>query len=269
MKKFLPLVLIVALIITGCGFGEEKSLKIGTVKYLNVTEDMLNQILIDNRPYLKDRKHEYIAFENLNAMVAGLKSGQVDEISIYRTVALYLANVNSDVEWEISEPGISDMFCCALKDNNADLKKEFDGAILSMSKDGRLAKIVKTYLDDSEHGQIPDAVELPTFYGKPTIKIAVTGDLPLMDYIRPDGQPAGFNTAVLAEISRTIEKNFVLVQIDSGARAAALSSGLVDVIFWAVSPKSETKLPANFDTPEGMILTAPYFSDDIVHVKLK
>jgi len=269
MKKVLPLLLFVALIMVGCSLGNEKEIKIGTIKYLNVTEEMLNEILIDNRPSLKGTRHKYLFFDNLNAMIAGLKSGQVDEISIYQTVALYLNSRNSNVQWEISEPIVSDMFCCAMREKDTALREEFNGAILTISQDGTLAKLVKNYLDESTHGKNPQVVEMPTFYNEPTIKIGVTGDLPLLDYIRPDGQPAGFNTAVLAEISRHIKKNFVLVQIDSGARAAALSSGHVDAIFWAVSPKSpEDKLPQNFDTPEGMILTMPYFSDDIVHVKL-
>ena len=121
-------------------------------------------------------------------------------------------------------------------------------------------------LIDLTHDQTPKVVTLPTFYGAETIKIGVTGDLPLLDYIRPDGVPAGFNTAILAEISNRIKKNFVLVQVDSGARVTALSSEKVDVIFWAVV--SEDKRIGDIDRPEGMIFTKPYFSDEIVHVRL-
>ena len=110
---------------------------------------------------------------------------------------------------------------------------------------------------------------MPKFYNDTMIRIGITGDLPLLDYIRPDGIPAGFNTAILAEISKLIGKNFVLVQVDSGSRAIALTSGEVDVIFWAVVPQDNEILPKNFDVPEGVILTEPYFSDKIVHVKLR
>ena len=266
MKKFFLLAMMFALILmTGCNLNDDK-IKVGTIKYLNVTEDALDDTLVKhmvNRPVVK-----HIFFENVSSLIAGLESGQIDEMSIYRTVALYLSNNNPEFDWEISEPIVSDMFCCAMKESNDALRKEFDDAILTISKDGRLAKLVKTYINEYTRGDVPEPVELPTFYGAPTIKIGVTGDLPLLDYIRPDGEPAGFNTAVLAEISRILGKNFVLVQIDSGARSAALASEQVDVIFWAVSPKSADVLPKNFDSPEGVILTVPYFSDDIVHVKL-
>ena len=56
-----------------------------------------------------------------------------------------------------------------------------------------------------------------------TIRVGVTGDLPPIDYVDEAGIPAGFNTAVLAEISRRIVKNIELVSIESGARSIALS----------------------------------------------
>lgn len=269
MKNVLSLALMFAvMLMTGCGDSDNHEVKVGTIKYLNVTEDKLDEVLIDNRPDSQRVKRRHIFFDNMSMLIAGLESGQVDEVSIYRTVAMYLQNTHPDILWDVSEPIVSDMFCCAMLEENAALQKEFDAAILQISKDGTLSRLVKTYIDETHKGKLPVVVEMPTFYGEPTIKIGVTGDLPLLDYIRPDGEPAGFNTAVLSEISRIIKKNFVLVEVDSGARAAALNSKHVDVIFWAISPKSGSVLPKNFDLPDGVIVTAPYFSDDIVHVKL-
>ena len=84
--------------------------------------------------------------------------------------------------------------------------------------------------------EIPPSVEMPKINGAETIKVGITGDLPTLDLVLADGTPAGFNTVVLAEISRRINKNIELVQINSGARAAALTSELVDVINRAVRP---------------------------------
>jgi hypothetical protein len=53
-----------------------------------------------------------------------------------------------------------------------------------------------------------------------------------MDYVAADGTFAGFNTAVLAEIGKRLQKNIELVQVDSVGRALALSEGTVDVVFW-------------------------------------
>lgn len=266
MKKFLSLVLILAVMIflTGCG-SDDDTIKVGTIKYLNITEEEFNEALHKSGKLPDNRK--FFFYENLNTMTAALLAGQIDEMSIYRTVALYLTANHPEHQWEMSSPVVSDSFCCALRTEDLELKKEFDAAIKQITKDGTLTKILKHYLDETVRGVEPSAVELPTIYGAPTLKIGVTGDLPLLDYIQPDGIPAGFNTAVLAEISRIIGKNFVLVQIESGARAIALTSNQVDAIFWAVEPEGNI-LPGNFDKTDGMIFTDHYFTDGVVHIKI-
>ena len=267
MKKVLPIVLMIcAIILTGCGFDEDEFIEVGTIKYLNVSEEDLDEFLNKENPSPKKRKH--IFFDNMTSLVAALDSRRVEEISIYETVAHYLTAQHNDLRWEISEPIVTDVFCCALREEDVELKRKFDDAILQITEDGTLSKLVKNYLTEVARGDEPQIVHLPTFYDAQTIRVGVTGDLPLIDYIRPDGEPSGFNTALLAEISKILGVNFVLVQIDSGARAAALSSKRVDVIFWSVMPKDKSIIPKNFDKPDGMILTEPYFSDEIVHVRL-
>ena len=202
-------------------------------------------------------------------MAAALQSGQIDMMSTYESVAYYILARNNIVEIEEIEPALTDVFCCAMRAEDVALKKEFDAAILKMANDGTLTNLVKTYINKFIHRETMSIIRMPKFYNDTMIRIGITGDLPLLDYIRPDGIPAGFNTAILAEISKLIGKNFVLVQVDSGSRAIALTSGEVDVIFWAVVPQDNEILPKNFDVPEGVILTEPYFSDKIVHVKLR
>lgn len=270
MKKFLTLITIsIAILLTGCGSDNDK-LKIGTIKYLNVTEEALANLYEKSLDTKYDNRHcEFIFFKNMTNLLVALEAGQIDEISTYESVANYLVMKNSNLEFTVNDPPLVDMFCCALLEEDKELKQEFDAAILKLTTDGTLTKLVKTYISDINHMNTPPVINLPTFYGEPTVKIALTSDLPMLDYIRPDGVPAGFNTALLAEISKLIKKNFVFVQVDSGARALALSSGKVDVIFWAVAPQSDNDLPFDYDKPDGVILTVPYFSDKIVHLKLR
>jgi hypothetical protein len=145
---------------------------------------------------------------------------------------------------------------------------------------------------------------MPVIDGAETIKVAVTGALPPMDYVAADGTPAGFNTALLAEISQRIGKNIELVVVDSVGRAAALASGTVDAVFWTRTSEASNRRASESeeehaknvegrdkkmseeeletfnkvkamvrmaeygraDMPEGTIITAPYFSDIIVPV---
>ena len=289
MKKILTLLMICALVmLTGCGGGDapaktdggdKKSsdageLKLGTIRHLNITETLLDNYFEKAAARMNQtsdmRAPKHIFFDNMPAMIAALQSGQIDEISTYNSVAKYLLAQNADVEISnVRVPKVSDSFCCGLREDSAELKKEFDAAILKLSADGTLANLVKTYVTDIKAVEDLPAVDMPTFDGAETIKVAVTGDLPPLDYVRADGKPSGFNTAMLAAISQQIGKNFELINIDSGARAAALNSGQVDVVFWVAVPLEDTLAPPDCDKPDGMILTEAYFSDEIAHVELK
>ena len=146
-----------------------------------------------------------------------------------------------------------------------------------------------------------------SFEGADTIKVAVTGSLPPMDYVGPDGAPAGFSTAVLAEIAKRLGKNIEIVVVDSVGRAAALASGVVDAVFWTRTNAASNRLTTDdeetkkksiesglaqlseeelevlaqlqeeidfssygsLDMPEGTIITDSYYSDLIVPVTLQ
>lgn len=283
-KIFAALLIAMLVLVTGCGGdtpaktegdkpAEDEKIKLGMITRLNVSEMLLDNYFEQAASRMQQTADLYapkhVFFDNMNSMIAALESGQVDRISTYSSVAKYLLAHNDKLEQAKDHtPKISDSFCCAMLKDNAALLKEFDTAIDKLKASGKLAEITKTYITDLD-GKEPSAVDMPHFDGAPTVKIAVTGDLPPLDLITADGKPAGFNTALLAAISQIIGKNFELVQVDSGARAAALTSGQVDVVFWVTVPHDDTIVPADYDSPEGMILTTPYFEDEVEHVKLR
>lgn len=277
MKKFLTLLMVCVLaLMTGCGGGEKKSaegqIKLGMITHLNVSETLLDNYFEKASSRMQQTSGMYapkhIFFDNMTSMVAALKSKQIDALSTYYSVSNYLIAQNDDfVPVTHGIPKVSDSFCCALLKENTALQKEFDTAIDELRTDGTLKKLTETYITNADENLPP--VAMPNFDDAETVKVAVTGDLPPLDLVLPDGRPSGFNTALLAEIASKLGKNFELVKIDSGARAVALTSKQVDVVFWVAVPQNETLAPPDCDIPEGVILTVPYFTDEIVHVKLK
>ena len=119
----------------------------------------------------------------------------------------------------------------------------------------------KTYIDDVIAGNDPEAVAFQQFDDADTIRVAVTGDRPPMDYIASDGVPMGFNTALIAEIASRLHKNIELVNVDSGARAFALASGSVDIVFWPEGSNFDNWERASAeDRPAGTVATDSYLS---------
>ncbi len=265
------------ILMTGCGGGgEEKKasddaskIKLGMITRLNASEENFGEFMkkIEDTLKVKISSHKPVFFDQLNAMQMALQSKQIDEISTYRSVARYM--IAQDPRYQVLKDHsleFIDSFCFALRDDETELRDSLDKVINEMQNDGTLDRLTKEYITDI--ASEPSAIELPHFDGAQTIKVAVTGDLPPLDYVSTDGKPAGFNTAVLAEVGNRMLKNIEIVNIDSGARAAALTSKQVDVVFWAIVPVSEI-IPADSDKPNGIILSAPYFKDKIVHMIFK
>lgn len=279
MKKILALLMICPLILmTGCGGGEEKKvsddagkIKIGMITRLNASEENFGEFMkkIEDTLDVKISSHTPVFFDNLNQMQMALQTKQIDEISTYRSVARYM--IAKDQRFQVLKDHsleFIDSFCFALRDDETELRNSLNKIIAEMQTDGTLDRLTKEYITDISTENDPPAVELPHFDSAETIKVAVTGDLPPLDFVSTEGKPEGFNTAVLAEIGNRMLKNIELVQIDSGARAVALTSKQVDIVFWAIVPVSEI-IPSDSDKPSGVILTDPYYKDKIVHIIFK
>ena len=155
----------------------------------------------------------------------------------------------------------TDSFCFAIRKEDSELKNSFDGAIKSMKDDGTLDSLAEKYIFDFKRNSrsiTPDKIG-----GAEVIKIAVTGDMPPIDMFAGDGKPAGYNTAVLAEIGRRLGKNICFINVNSSARSAALFSGKADAVLWYITKESNIGLEKIFDdVPEGVILSIPYYSWD-------
>ena len=293
---------------------------------IRVNEQMVKEsyaVLPEGAPEAPQENAEFrvIYYDTLDALLMALNAGDVDAIDIYQSVARYLCAANDNLQMgisynmnkerntfaEVTLNGIGgNDFAFLMMEGNAALRDEFNTAIAAMKADGTLDRLVKEQIDNLIDGGDIKSVEMPHFDGAETVKVAVTGALPPMDYVAADGTPEGFNTAVLAEIGQRTGKNIEIVVVDSLGRAAALASGAVDAVFWtrtsskaqgsasateaerqayrakmdSAMAEEEIKLMneirdtidfkayAGSDMPEGTIVTTPYFSDVLVRVKL-
>lgn len=266
-------------------------------------------------------KTQCVYFDSLDAMLMSLNAGEISSMIIYNTVADYLCANNEQLgkSMMISEPTEDQVFASIVSETlgsndfafmmmagNEELRDAFNTAITDIKndQDGTLARLIADYIVLPTAGGEIVPVEMPEIDDPKPVRVAITGSLPPMDYIAPDGTPAGFNTALLAEISKRINRKIELVQVDSMGRAAALASGQVDAVFWTRTNQTSNKIAgytdeekaANIekfneqltdeekavlnrvemlvnitslgrsDMPEGTIITEPYYSDRIVPV---
>jgi ABC-type amino acid transport substrate-binding protein len=265
-------------------------------------------------------EYEVVYFDTLDSMLEALQAGDISGMWVYENTGDYILTPELAVMNEVADEDdlgyfahlvldrgiLSNDFAFMMNENDSDLRDEFNDAIEAIKEDGTLDKLVEEHIDKAvaDKSATP-AVELPHFEGADTIKVAVTGILPPMDYVDPSGNPAGFSTAVLAEIGNRLGKNIEIVVVDSVGRAEALASGEVDAVFWTRTNERSNELRddnnfqqalekiqekvseeeydimlliadilsftdfGSLDMPEGTIITDAYFSDRIVPVFLQ
>ena len=296
MKKVLCALLLV-IVMCGSVMAAGSKVDSGILTYLGTTEGEFQEALDDLRkaltPLIADEEarrewEDYDLLEgflselvksrrvvhfydSLLAMQMALRARHIDEIVLPEPVVMYLvANNPKDYEIQFSLNMMPSTISFGYKAGNNALKKDFDAAIKAMKEDGTLMLIEEKYIKSLGTNE-PEEVKFTEFKGSKPIKVAVTGDLPPIDYIATDGRATGYNTAILAEIGKRLKRSIRVMSVDSGGRSAALASERADVVFWYRNTeglKTPKKVGRNLkgvmrDTQgAGIILSEPYYEWD-------
>jgi len=209
-----------------------------------------------------------VIYDNLTSMLMALQAKHVSRIALNKATGVYITALNDKFKLHDNHHKPVLGYSIAMREENEKTIDLINAAINDMRLDGTLDSLLKE-LSENPTSIMP--VSLPDFENEDTIKIAVTGDLPPLDFVRGDGMPCGFNVAFISELSRRLSKNFELVRVDAGARGEALLSKRVDALFWTrgVFDDERKPLPYPLDVIEGVSVSVPYMLDSRVSVSLK
>jgi polar amino acid transport system substrate-binding protein len=273
MKRFLAIILagLMLLSLVACGAKDENVLKRGAL-------EMEGEDVFSSEEHLAHMKAEggrssnsqenRICYNNLSSALMDLESGKIDILSLTECMANYVVAHNDKIAVNKIISSTLKSFSMMTTDSNTEVYDILNNAIKEMKADGTLDSLIENELKAYINSD-PETKELPHFDGAKTIKIGVTGDLPPMDYVAANGKAAGFNIALLTEIANRAQVNFELVQIETGARALALSSGKVDAVFWTKSTECTKCGATSAKSIDGVLVTESYFTDCSASIKLK
>lgn len=243
---------------------------LGRLTKLNVDEDTLNADIADfffsHMPF-----SGYKFFDTMDSMVMALQSGTIAGLSADEFTKDYLiSRTDGFVEYTNPEaPAHILAYAMLLREEDADLCDSISGAIRDMQADGTLEALKQLYIDDVIAGIEPEAVVPEVFEGAQTLKVALTGDRPPMDYFSDSGEPIGFNTAIVSEVGKRLGLNIEFISVDTGARAVALASGTTDVVFWSENGNFNNRDNADIeDQPEGTVITEAYLAGELSYIVL-
>ena len=288
-KKWISVCLILCLVMaTACSKEPAKSqgdstqgvlpLKTGILARSAVGEEESEKMIGEHilAHYTGDMEFELTYYDNMSSMLMALQAKDIYVMILADSVAEYIVAQNDSLMIAAERPGEglnqnTTSYQMMMKEDDKDIHQKFNDAIVELKEEGVIDELIETHIKGHTDGSNPEPVDIPVIDGVDTIKVAVTGDLPPLDFVATDGNPAGFNMALLAEIAKKANVNIEIVQVDTGAKVAALTSGRADVLFW-VNTNSCTvhgDFEKGSDIPEGTIITEPYFTESISFVTFK
>ena len=266
MKKLFCALIILALITGTAGSLEKQVIKLGMLTKLNSTEEQFAETWQKTfAPHNEILEVIVKFYDTLTSMQMALNAREINQMVLPDFTADYLMNAANEYTPALVLHSQGTGLAFGFRSDNEELRDSFNEALKNLRDSWKLSVLEGIYI--ASKNSEPEPVKFAKFDGADTIRVAVTGDLPPIDLIAADGSPAGFNTAVLAEIGAYLKKNIQLVNVEAGARNAALASGRVDAVFWYEIDKSSE---SQADVPDGVILSEPYYEwDKFVHVKHK
>lgn len=271
MKKIILWTMILTMLLALCACGKKKEVIL--VGRLNDGFDhsAADKHIEEKHPGAAGAPCEWQVYDNLSAALLALEKGEIRSLTLNSRVAEYVIAHNETFTIREStlmpKDGIAHDFSMLTAAQNTELYAILDGAIKQLKADGTLEQLIAEHLT-AYVANDPIPAALPHFEGAPTYRIAVTGDMPPMDFVTADGHAAGFNVALLSAIANIAQVNLETVHIDTGARTTALASGAVDAVFWTTTYHCGCGEFID-GAPDGTVLTEAYFSDSVSLVVLK
>lgn len=278
MKRIIALLLTLtmALALAACAQNgqdpKENESKTGILSHMVAMAE--DQIMVDH--ILKEhtgnfqKDSERILYNNLSSALLALDAGEIQYFGTNTATANYIV-ANNDKYMTFSPGGVimQTEFSMLTMEEDEEVYNILNNSIIALKENGTLQELINSYIEAPD-GNFDDAVVIPSFEGADTIRIAITGDIPPMDYTTADGKPAGFNVALLAAIAEYAKINIEPVLMESGARSTALASDKVDAIFWVCATlcKEHPEVRIKESIPNTKA-TTPYIVLDAAMVRKK
>ncbi len=234
-----------------------ENLTIEGVMYTQGYKDSLLAYVMDGK--FKPEGTSMKFYDSVTLMQLALNKGDIDVFTAPEFVGEYMLRANPEYilrGFMVGKNPIALAF--GFLEENRELCDRFSKAVEAMEEEGKIGLLTRDFITGPAAGN-PTKVKFEKFDGAETINVAVTGDMPPIDYVGADGEPAGFNTAILSEIGRRLHVNINVVNIETGARATALKTGRVNAVFWFQMFTGYENFKEQPDIPEGVIVSTPYY----------
>jgi len=174
---------------------------------------------------------EVKSFKRASDCLMAVLTGKVDAVFLPKFKAEYDVKRQSKLKIIPMIQPLKMNVVMAVRSEDEQFKNDLDKAITTLQENGTLKRLEDEWVTNLSTASGPVSKEIPKLAGAKTVYVGVCGDIVPLDFIAADGRPAGYNVALMNEIGKLLNTNFVFVSIETQAKYAALNSKKIDVVF--------------------------------------
>lgn len=174
---------------------------------------------------------EVKTFKRASDYLMALLTGKIDAAFVPKFKAEYDVKRQSKLKIIPVIQPVKMNVVMAVRSADGQFKTDLDKAITILQENGTLKRLEDEWVTNLSTAKEPENRQTPKFAGAKTVYVGVCGDIVPLDYIAADGRPAGYNVALMNEIGKLLNINFVFVSIETQAKYAALNSKKIDLVF--------------------------------------
>lgn len=187
---------------------------------------------------------EIITVPSISEALAALRSGRADCMFISLSSAEYLCQADSSLGYVAGNDQESTLTMLT-RAEDAELTQRINAAIDTLNEQGVVEELMAKTTQELLSGNLVSIDALEELEGDETLLVGVSGDLPPLDFISTEGNPAGFNAAYMHEIAKQMGVKVEFVLVPTSTKFAALLSGRIDTFLWHASWTSGEEISAS------------------------
>jgi ABC-type amino acid transport/signal transduction systems, periplasmic component/domain len=242
MKKLLSFVLTIVMAISLCGCTSKSTEKITQVSELKgkdlgictFSDSFDANAMKDTFTKLTGVKINSIAAYDTGTdkAILALQSGKISALVTASFEADYYSKMNDKFgAIDFPEYPVNLVAFMGVSKDQTEAYDILNSAITEYKDNGTLNELVDKYVTNLTKETQEEKITMPKKEGAKTIKVAITGSAMPLDYFDSEGNPAGFDIALLAKIAEEKGVNFEISTYEPNGGLAAVTSGKADVYF--------------------------------------
>lgn len=211
-------------------------------KKIAVQEGTTGDILCtpaEDNDVITDENTEVKRFKKGTDAIVTLNNGGVDAVVIDKNPAENFVANNQDKLKLVEDDTSTEEYAIAVGKGDTELLEKINSGLAKIKEDGTFDKLVAEYIGG-------EAEEEPAAEAEFTVNVGTNAEFPPFEYIGDDGEPDGFDMAVIKAIGEAEGFDVKITNMEFKSLIASLSTGSLDAVIAGMTVTEERQQSVDF-----------------------